>query len=468
MARLVEEWYRGSSGFIRRGRGVAGQSVAPVVTYTAPGAQYQSSTYTVSVNGSPAWVYPTSGGDHIVKFDSTYAGSVSVTITTAADITTSAYVGPASKSVTPTRGTRTVTFNVPGPGRYPVVVDDNWAAPLVVIANPMLINPPTASTSTLTYIGPGVYSTDLLLPGTKDVFVHGGALCASGFQVGTASPTAARVAGGKVWGRGIVDSTLRTGAAGPGRALRYYNVDGGTVEGLTFISNTNWCTAIYQSNNVNASWCDAFSYRLNNAGTPDGWDHIGSSDCTFSDGFIKSYDDGMAMKCEKNGYAGPCQRNTVSRVVLIQGDGGNALEHGYEVSSAGADVSDILWEDIDVVRKTTRTTDTYRRSATGVHNPGPGAIRRITFRRVRVESSMENDAMVSSFATTDYPSSTRGIIDDVLFDSCSWPGAAPMVVNADSSGDVTNVRFISCLRAGIALSASGITRTNTSSNVAVA
>lgn len=445
-------------------------SAVTVVTYAAPAAQYESAIYDVSVNGKPAWTYPTSGGDHVAKFDSAFEAPVQVVVDLAADIVSGVTVGPASKAITAARTARQVTFTVDKPGRYPVVVDGDWSKPLIVVANPMLVNPPTVGTSNLTYIGPGVYTGDLVLPGSGDVFVHGGALCKSGIQVGAASPTGARITGGRIWGRGVVDSTLRTGASGPGRAFRTYNVDGLSVEGLTFVNQTHYGGAVYQSTAVNAAYCDMLSFRATAGDTPDGWDHIASSGCSFRNGFIHSYDDGLSMKWQKNGYSGDCRNNQVTDVVIVQGDGGNGIEVGWEVApdTVGL-IGDLLWQDIDIVRKTARA-DTNRRAAVSIHNTGPGPTRRITYRRVRVEYAQEGGLRVESFRTTDYPNSVgSGLISEITFESCTWPAGSPMSFLATgSTGSAADadavpigaVTMTSCQRGGAAVSLAMLARTN--------
>jgi hypothetical protein len=414
----------------RRGRVpilVAG--AGSVVRHQLPTGAAVSSRFQVRVAGVDTGVYPTPYG-HIVRFDSDFLSPVQVVAQASTDVST-VTVRPTPLAVTPSKSPHEFGVTVTAPGNYVVLVD-GYEDPLLIFASPLEVNPPTAATTGLTYIGPGLYSADeVVVPSGGSLYCHGGAVLASGIRRGAADPAGARVTGGKTFGRAIVDSTLRTGTDGPGRAMRHYNVDGDAVEGLTLLSHTHYAGAVYQSTNVTASRVKVLSWRVGTTGTPDGWDFIASSDCTFDDGFIRSYDDGSSIKAgPRNGYVGPALRNQVKRTVIWQGDAGNGVTVGWEVDVAGTAVADTLWEDLDIVRKTTRA-DVNRRAAVGIHATGRGSVLRTTARRVRVEEvTGEHLFRIESFYSSDFPAASRSLIDGVTIEDCYGPAGVPSIFAA--------------------------------------
>lgn len=420
--------------------------VPTVKTYAAPDHQYESADYSVEVEGKSAWVYQMAGNHHIVKFDSDFKGPVTVDVHPDEIPIESLEFAPYIPGVELNSIGRLVRIKIPQVGRYELIVDGDKGHSLMIAANPMLVGAPTRDDVGLKYYGPGVYTQDLILPKDQSIFVDGGALLMSGIQVGSASPTGARLKGARVGGRGIVDSTLRLGS-NAGRAFRAYNLDQLLLEGLTFINVVHYGGAVYQSVGVQADLCDMFSYQLNGVGTPDGWDHIASKNCSFRRGLVLAYDDGFSMKWYKNGYSGDCQDIYIGDTVIIQGDAGNAIECGHEVGTTLAGViANIVFENLHILRKTARSTDTNRRAAVGIHNTGPGPIRNVLYRNVNVDSAQENVVFITNEFYGDYPSKVRGEVSGIRFEDCNFPENPGIIIKGTSDKPIGDVVFMNCSR----------------------
>lgn len=436
---------------------------ASVVTYAAPSGYTPVSTqYEVIVNGSPAPVYTTPDMGHFASFDSNFSSSVPVTVNTTFDVT-SVSVSPQSDSVVASNSARSISFNVPTTGQYVVFVNGVTATPLFIFANPLEVNPPKAGDVGVTYYGPGYYDLDseIVVGAGKTLYVHGGAVIRGKVRVGASSPSTAGIDGAKVMGRGIVDSSIMTDYGRPMRIQKSSNV---SVSGLTFLGKEHWGVVGYMNTGgITIDNIKVLNWQATTSGTPDGIDMVGTQGATISNSFVRAYDDGVTIKCSKNGWSGSSADITYSNMVIYQGDGGNATEIGYE-NDTGFRIDRSTFRDIDVVRKTAKTP-THKRSALGIHLTGDSPVDTVLYDGYRVEYSEENLIYISSFYTTDYPFVTRAPLTNVTIRNFSGPGGLPSVINSDDAGKPITVNFENARIGGVAVTSAasaGITTTNAS------
>jgi hypothetical protein len=146
----------------------------------------------------------------------------------------------------------------------------------------------------------------------------------------------------------------------------------------------------------------------------------------------------------------------------VQGDGGNALEIGYE-NGDGFGTRNITYRNIDIIKTARR--DPYRRAAIGVHQTSGSPLSDVLWEDIRVESTtgriIENQLWVGSFRASDYPSNNRSQISNLTFRRIRWPGGAPIVLRGDSaSTPLKNVVFDSCTVGGKPLTRDQVTAKN--------
>lgn len=413
--------------------------VTTVETYPAPAGITADANYTVSVNGSSSFVYSSYFGAY-TSFS--FSGSpVTVAVNSATPINT-AVIHPTSDSVTAvfTPGSNSLQFNISNPGDYSVEIN-GISLPLFVFANPVETNKPLATDTNVMYYAAGqVYDVgELLVPSGKTLYIEGGAVLRGKVRVGPGTISGTAVSNVRIAGRGIVDSTY---LADPGRPLRIQKSSNVSVEGITFLGREAWGVVTYQSNLVNLTNIKVLNWRETGTGTPDGIDTVGSTNVTVADSFIRSYDDGITVKNNKNGWLGDADTVTMQNLVIWNGDAGNALEIGWENNANY--IRNISYKDIDIIHKTARA-DTNKRAAISIHLVDGAAVSAIRYDDIRIEDAQENLMYFTLMKNGTSLSSNVGSIGDVQLKNITVSGSAvglPIVIAGyDSSHQVGAITF---------------------------
>lgn len=467
---MTQSWhYNGVDNYWqRRGRTNIGETPAVIVTYSQP-AGSANSTMAMRVNGATNWIYPARFGD-LATISSDVAGPIPIEVDFPATIT-SVTINPASAGVTATGvGTQTASFTITQNGHYSIEINGT-STPLFLAVQPLEVSPPAPGDVTY-YYGPGVHDigNEIILTSNQTCYIAGGALIKGKVRIGPNTRTGTTANNCTVSGRGIVDAAVlpNTGvqATSWGRTARVQKATNSTIRGISFVGMDHWNFAIYESSNITLDWIRSLnSKRDDGAGTPDGMDIVGSNSVTVTNAFIRAYDDGVAVKCEKNSWMGSTSNITVQDSVIWQGGGGNGLEIGWE-NNTGFTMSAIKFINIDIIRKVARTDFQNKRAALGIHLVGPSPLDDVLFEDIRVQHSEENNVYLSCFHETSSPSydfPTRAPISNVVLRRVSLPnnGLPIRMISEDPSIPMTTVTWDDCDIAGTPIvNSSGMTVTN--------
>lgn len=422
-------------------------SAATVVTYPAPSGTPTTNQYTVRVGGRSSFVHTTGSGT-FTNF-SFGGGPVSVTVTTSVDSSTPV-LRPRDAAVRVTRiAPRTYSFTLPETGHYSFEINPDTDAypPLFLFANPLEVSPPTGDTPTTRYVGPGYWtinSTGQIVPGSTGaggtyavpagtrLYLAGGAILRGKIRIGSDAEGGGGADGVAVTGRGIVDSTA---VSDHGRPLRINNSHDVTIDGPIFLGQKHWGVVARQSSHVTLrnikviNWLDD-----DGTGTPDGIDLVASDNVDVDTAFVRSYDDGIAIKSSMsdNTWMGPSTLIYIHDSVVFNGRAGNALEIGRETA---APITDVAYENIDVIHKLARS-DPYQRDALSIFVRDDSDVSGISYRDIRVEECQER---YLGFQVTGTGSLTNVDVEDVTF--AGGPTALPTVLTGNVNGPLDDVDF---------------------------
>lgn len=445
-----------------------------VTIHNPPASNPTSSLYTVTVDGVSAGTYATDLG-HFINYSTDEDTVVVVTFNTTVS---TAVLSPRRKGIPVQIAGSTVTFTLSGEninGNYVLEINDpgqtddaqtpTWA-PLFIFANPLEINPPTADTATIKYLGPGnwyVSSSTVItsgLPGTvsdnyydvaqgKQLYLAPGAVLRGKLKIG--SDTSGNSGGtgstsGKIFGRGIVDATY---APTFGRVLRVNNSSNIAIDGIVFINKQHWAVNFRLATNCTINNIKVISQRVfitsAMTGTPDGIDLSGCQGITVTNSFVRSYDDGITVKADTaspGGWARAVNNITYDGMVIYQGWGGNAMEIGAEVPQ---NITGVTFRNIDVIAKKSRTGDAANvaniRDALSI-NVGSvltgGTVTNVLYENIYVEKTTPN--FIGIFSAV-----AGGIVNGVTYRNINFfENATDKVINIqgfDANTKVQNVVF---------------------------
>lgn len=477
---MTRRYVRQSSGWRDRDR-VFGVVPATVVTYAHPSGAPSASGWGVTVDGAATWVHSTPWGSSDIQRLATYstdaAADVAIVVTTplavtsatvhAYDVSSLGTAGqPVRLSITPTTGTGEVGFTLPSGflGHVTVEVNGLTTNQLLISALPIesTVNPGDFTH----YYGPGYHPGvgEIALQSGQSLYIAGGALVEGKLRVGPTVRTGTVADGVTVRGRGVLDSAAYT--VDPGRVARVQAARNVTIEGLALLNVSHWGCVTYESQDVTWSWVRIISKRDGtDVGTPDGFDALGSTRVTLRDAFIRSYDDAIATKATKNGWYGNSSTTLAERVVIVQGDGGNAMELGYE--NGTYTISGVTYRRIAVTRKSSRApSDYYRRAAIGLHVTGSGAISDVLYEDILVHSTAENQMWIGNCGTgsaQDGTGTTTGTapISGVTLRRVAFPSNSLPYILTAGSGSLDDVLIQGCTEGGTPItSTAGMTVTN--------
>ena len=422
-------------GFYR----VSATPAAELVTYSAPGGVPASTSYSVCVSDGitnrPVFVYRYEEGSYC--YFSFGGGTVIVSVTVPTNVVVSSVdIRPKSANLKPVLAGQTIQFSLALPLNLSIEVNGR-SNPLFLFANPLEVNPPAPGTPGVVYFGPGITNLpggQYVVPDGKTVYIAGGAIVKGKFRIGSSTPSGTGVANVSILGRGIVDSTGITNASGdpdPGRPLRINNSTNIMVDGPIFLGQSAWGLVANQSSDVTFRNTKVINWRFNGAGTPDGMDVVGSRNVTMDGVFVRSYDDGIAIKNNKFGYYGPVENVAISNAVIWSGDAGNGLEIGWETYNTDTNaqyIRNILVSNSDIIHKTSRTNSPNSRAAISIHNGDNATVSHVTYQDIRIEETEENIFNFRIFAgsTSECGPSPecRGKIQDILLKNVSVTGGS--------------------------------------------
>jgi glycosyl hydrolase family 28 len=328
---------------------------------------------------------------------------------------------PTHSRVVPAVEGRAASFALPGPRQLTVEVNGDWVGSLHLFANPPEVDVPKPGDPDVIYFGPGIHQVQrLVIDDGKTVYVAGGAVVRCGIgpdeKYGISSYSGLRnyaptfeLRGKKITfrGRGIIDSS-----ACPTHARNPFLVRGEdiAIEGVIIRDSSTWNIPIRKSDRVTVRNVKILGYRANS----DGIDICNSRDVTVEDCFIRTLDDLIVVKSDKD--AGPA-RGIVARRCVLWNEVAHALSVGAELCE---DVDNVRFEDSDVIH------DKGREWTLRVYHCDSARVTNVRFERLRIEETQRFISLWIGKAvwTRD---AERGHIAEVKFEDIAALGDAPRV-----------------------------------------
>ncbi len=448
-------------------------AAAPII-YSAPEGEPLSPDYSLKVEGRtvPIYVCKVAPADRELRWKAmddkpnsanfyemaAFAyldaeGPVQVEVT-ATEPMNSAVILPSSYGLVPKVSGKQASLAVSGP--YPrhltLEVNGTWKHALHIFINPVEQGIPNPGSPGLIYFGPGIHEvTSLVVTNNQVVYVAGGAIIrgvigpAEKFSISGYSglknyaPTfSLRGTNITLRGRGIIDGSFATTHA---RHLVYVQGKEIIIEGVILRDSSTWTVPVRQSDRVQISNLKLLGYRANS----DGIDICNSRDVTVRHSFIRTLDDLIVVKTDKN--QGQSQHILAEKCVLWN-EVAHALSVGAELRE---NVDDVVFRDCDVIH------DLGREWTLRVYHCDAARISNIRFEDLRIEESPRLLSLWIDKAVWSRDSE-RGHIDGVVFKNirATADPARLELKGFDLAHQIENVSFQNVLVNGKPLTASQI------------
>jgi hypothetical protein len=239
---------------------------------------------------------------------------------------------------------------------------------LHLFADPPEVEVPKAGDPNVLYFGPGVHRPGKIqLHSGQTVYVAGGAVVYATIE-------GRGVSGVRILGRGIIDSSEF--ARGQfGGSIHLSESSGVKIDGVILRDPPEWCLSAFGCRRLAISDIKLIGlWRYNT----DGIDLCNSQDVTIRDSFVRSFDDSIVLKgirWKEEAYNQLPEHTIRVTNLVVWCDWGRALEIGAETSAP--EYSDIIFQDIDIIRNTHIAMDIQHGDRAAVHN--------IRYENIRVE-----------------------------------------------------------------------------------
>ncbi|MBT2288417.1 AbfB domain-containing protein [Paenibacillus albidus] len=298
-------------------------------TYAAPSGAPLDTKFNVKVRvPGGAWIdldeYQTRIGApsrasfaSFVTFDCN--GPVEMSVTYNSGTMSSVKIRPSAKNITPSISGNTATFTISGPMKLVLDVNDNVDNDLMIFANPLETNVPSASGPNVIYYGPGNYTGNITVPSGKTLYLAGGAVVKGGVIADDVNNVTIR-------GRGIL---FQPDAKG----ISVDRSSGVTIEGIIInghgnLNNGGYGIELANSSNVNINNVKVLAYKK----WTDGIDIMASKDVSINDVYVRTGDDAIAIYASppEFNFIGSTSNISVTNSVLM-----NGLAHPINIGTHG-------------------------------------------------------------------------------------------------------------------------------------
>jgi hypothetical protein len=445
---------------------------AAVKTYTAPVGMAISGDYVVKVDNITIPVYRGAGDlpYSFAYFD--FSGSAAIHITSVARNLSSVVVRPASKVTPVITGNNIMTFTLTNSPTHLSIEPAGKNGPLLLFANPMEVNPPTAGSSTVKYYGPGLHNRAngkipangmITLTSGQTLYIAGGAVVQAGVYASGNNIT--------IKGRGILDGLPWYVGYGPqpsggnrGQILAE-NITGtsmGTglnIEGI--ILKDAWYTSVglSRANYISAKNLKIVANRhdatpppglpfVNLGRAADGFHTFNTSHLEILDSFIRTDDDCIAPIV--SWVATPSDGLIIRRTSLWT-DRANIWRIGSGFQGLGVPSPSMRnqeYTDIDVLHYDTFAGD-IQNPAIRIQPNKAQPLEHIRFENIRINREGQSALVeIQPYLNTTAP------INDVTFKNITVTGnltngyGTIIVRSPDAGSPITNVRFENFTRHG--------------------
>jgi hypothetical protein len=248
----------------------------------------------------------------------------------------------------------------------------------------------------------------------------------------------------RIMGRGILSGAKDLTASGGKWPLLLKRINNLTVEGVTLVDCKNWSIPLFDCNNVTMRGVKIVS----NTGMDDGIDIVGCKNVLIENCFIRTKDDGVALKAGINYVdgtnlgAGNIENITVKNSVIWNGKHGNGMEIGFELNTDT--IKNVTFENIDLIH--TENPGSMDEGAITIHNSGKAVVQDVLYKDIRIEDPQR---MLFHFAVLEstYTSPvTYGKIQNIRFEDItvtSTRGALHSSITGKSNAE--NITYITLI-----------------------
>ena len=350
-----------------------------VVTYPWPNgmAKYEDITMTadgkdidlhsVRANNTYAWTLNTEelcDQIPVAMFD--MAGTISIEITLPV-LASNVIIRPLNSGIIPDVNGNKISFSISQPGHYSVEYNNDPRRPINTVL--IFANPIENFTGTMV-IEPGIYTQDYLINSGETLYLKAGAVIRGSVKMNSNS---------KIVGRGIIDGShlpnrilyLNHQATVPIEVNFANNIE---VNGITIFDPNSWNVQFQDTSNVTVNNLKVVSARNNS----DGISIQGSNNVTIQNSFLRTWDDGIAIKSY-----GPQDPYRISvKNCIFWTDLAQSLEIGYETnrgSKPNPKIYDVTFEDIVIIHS-------MHNAPISIHNGDNADIFNITYKNITIEN----------------------------------------------------------------------------------
>lgn len=342
-------------------------TLSTATLFSHPAAQPRSAHFALWVNGEKADALLAEKADFAV-FEC--SGPVDILVVAEADAF-GAQVKPLSAAISPEIDGRTVRFQIDGP-RF-LCLEIPGIKPFFIYANaPEADKPCLSAPGVRSYAAGHIYNVgEIVLKTGETLYIEAGAVV-RGF---VRSNGADRVA---IRGRGILDGRFHDYGRGDRvRSVIFDRCTQVSVSDIIMIEPTSWMLVFGCCRGVHVNGLK----QIGSCMSSDGIDICGSRDVLVENCCLRNDDDNIAVKAglfdKIYRWSGDVDNVLVRRCVFLNGQPGNVMEIGYELSTER--VSNVAFVDIDVI-------NAHGEGAVfSIHNGDRAVVENIRWENIRIE-----------------------------------------------------------------------------------
>lgn len=341
--------------------------LSPATPCSQPAAQPRSTAFALWVNGEPVPALLAEKADFAI-FECT--GPTHITVVAESSVE-GAQVKPLSLGITPTLERRTLGFQIDAPRC--LCIDVPGLKPFFIYANAPEIDKPSLGDNGVHYFASGFIheAGEIILKSGETLYIESGAVV-RGFVRATRADNVS------IRGHGILDGRFHDYVRGDRvRSVIFEHCTRVHVSGIVMIEPTSWMLVFACCRDVHVDGLK----QIGSCMSSDGIDIVGSRDVLIENCCLRNDDDNIAIKAgifeKTRNWNGDVDNIVVRHCTFLNGQPGNAMEIGYELSTDR--VSNIVFEDIDVI-------NAHGDGAVfSIHNGDRAVVENVRWENIRVE-----------------------------------------------------------------------------------
>ena len=329
-------------------------------------------------------------------------------------------IRPLSYGIVPEIDGNTIRFDLPGPKKIVIEVNDRHHA-FHLFASHIEPDKPDPKDPKVHYFGPGIHEAGTItLKSDETVYIEAGAIVYGNIE-------ATGVKNIKIAGHGILDAS-KIGRFDARQMVALDRCENVTVEGIIFRDPHIWTLIARNCMDIRISDLKLIGLWRYNA---DGIDLVNSQNVLVEDCFVRAFDDNIVLKGMKRRdqmMEGMSLRNIEVRNCVLWNDWGRAFEIGAE--TVADSIYNIRFLDCDVIH--------FVHMAMDIQNGDRAVVTDVLFEDIRVEEPILDRAQIAehvylpeeigklvdlNIRANNYSKDTiRGKIENITFRNITYSG----------------------------------------------